>query len=254
MAYMIQPYVTGKRPLADYQRELRARHTAWATAAVSALTNAAAYGTDGWGSATKRLQVSPDVKGPGEADAQPLGEVINQCATVERLLDAMTWIDQQAGTDRAMVLLCHPTASSAKADPKGATTQPVELPDHDLVIDLNGQQWRFEVSDVANGERDGNGKEAKDLASLGCAIDSGFPNDGARRFLVVSQEFGSLLARKHAKRRTRSGSGRNGKAPPGWQYRLNGCNRTYIVEIRAMGPTSELVEFAESAEQLALLD
>lgn len=238
-------HLTGERPVLEYQRELRARHAAWAGAAIHALTEAAESGTDGWGSKAKRIKVAPTSKGSGEAADQPLGEVINQCATVERLLDALTWVTQQSGGDCAKVLLCHPTASSSKSenapDPSG------ENVDHDLIVRVNGEQWRFEVSDVANADRDGNRKEAKDLKSLGYELDESPPTDGARRFLVVSKEFGRLIGRKHAKRRTRSGQGRNGKAPPWWQYCFHECRKTYIVEVRAIAPGGELVVDLPSA-------
>ncbi len=83
---------------------------------------------------------------------------MNQCATMERLLDALQWA-QSAGSGLAESLVerCHPTMSSSYADEE----------DHDLVlVGPDGTKAKFEVSDVS-GTKDGNKKEKKDLISLG---------------------------------------------------------------------------------------
>ena len=244
MAYMIPPHQAGTRPLLAYRDHLQSRHDAWASAAMGALQSVATEDPlSQWGTEAKRLVVTMEDNVEGEAERHPLGEVINQCATIERLLDAMAWIAQQPGGAEAVVRLCHPTASSNKTSDQ----KPDGVADHDLVVEVAGQQWRFEVSDVANDKNDGNRKEAKDLDSLECGIDQNLPDDGVRRFLVVSSEFGRLLKRKHATRRTRAGAGRNGKAPPGWQYRFHGCGRTVIAELRAIPPDGDLVVVEASA-------
>ena len=143
-----------------------------------------------WGSAAKRIRaILPKQRAPLLQDAsreQALTEVINQCATVERLLDAINWILHTS--TKATLVLCHPTTSSGGSGPH----------DNDLVVQANGEYWCFEISDVANGAGDGNQKELKDLLSLGVLASlrpkklSGVPHVG-RKFLVVSKEFAQRL-------------------------------------------------------------
>ena len=143
-----------------------------------------------WGSAAKRIRaILPEQRAPLLQDAstdQSLTEVINQCATVERLLDAINWILHT--TNNATLVLCHPTTSSGGSGPH----------DNDLVIQANGEYWCFEISDIANGAEDSNQKELKDLLSLGVVASlrpkklSEVPHLG-RKFLVVSTEFAQRL-------------------------------------------------------------
>jgi hypothetical protein len=93
------------------------------------------------------------------------------------------------------VAVCHPTTSSA------ANT----AADHDLVLaGPAGQAAWFEVSDVAS-VHDGNGKEEKDLRSLGLlgtgtgAARCNVTWPTARVFLVVSTEFATKLRRRQWK-------------------------------------------------------
>ncbi len=161
-----------------------------------------------WGSAMKRLAVSlPSHERPALIDTtiqkHSLVEVIHQCATIERLLDALEWAQQpDSGLNDFLVERCHPTTSSAKSETKAIED---EEHDNDLVLVRTNQEWaRFEVSDVT-GEHDGNRKEEKDLISLGILR----PGKGkgkneerfvgrwpsARLFLVVSSEFSPYLFR-----------------------------------------------------------
>jgi hypothetical protein len=145
-----------------------------------------------------------------------LTEVYNQCATMERLLDALEWAQTEDSVlNRYEVVLCHPTTSSV----------PGIADDHDLVlVDREGAKAKFEISDVA-GKRDGNRKEEKDLARLGVlpAVDinerfgEGWPP--GRLFLVVSAEFARRL--REPRRSWLSGD------PPHCHY----------VEVKAEGPT-----------------
>lgn len=50
-------------------------------------------------------------------DRHSLAEAMNQCATMERLLDALAWVQTEAsGLNTFDVAVCHPTASSAAGD------------------------------------------------------------------------------------------------------------------------------------------
>lgn len=106
-------------------------------------------------------------------------EVVNQCATLERLLDAAAWAEHNL--EGFLVRICNPTTSSS-----------TEADDHDLVLaDPSGNVAKFEVCDVTSA-KDGNRKELKDLCSLGVLDPDGadvscWPT--ARVFLVVSPEF-----------------------------------------------------------------
>ncbi len=149
-----------------------------------------------WGSALKRVRVElPRSDRPhlvrDANDQHSLAEVMNQCATMERLLDALVWVQSEAsGLSAFNVTACHPTTSSAGDD---TTT------DNDLILTaLDGRRARFEVSDVAS-STDGNHKEERDLRNLGVLGDgSGTQRfnvqwPSARVFLVVSSEFAVKL-------------------------------------------------------------
>ncbi len=162
------------------------RHGELVTAARRTLDRFADLESGSFGAAAKRVTVA----GAGD---QPLGEVLNQCATIERLLDAMAW--SKSEFPDAVVQVCHPTTSSRK----GRTN---ELDADLLLVSSQGLLIAaFEVSDVASSTRDGNRKESRDLGSLGVA--SGWSGTRHRVFLAVSQEFADMLERK-SKHRSRA--------------------------------------------------
>jgi hypothetical protein len=131
---------------------------------------------------------------------QKLIEVINQAATIERLLDALRWaMSDSSGLSGCTIRLCHPTTSS-EADDEDETT------DHDLVLaGAAGVTAFFEVSDVAS-PKDGNRKEEKDLRSL-CVLEEGKGEEkfrvrdwpAARLFLVVSSDWKPRLLNNRRK-------------------------------------------------------
>lgn len=150
-----------------------------------------------WGAAAKREHVAfpsgsrPDLVS-AEIDRHSFAEVVNQCATLERLIDALTWVSGLAALQGAVVVTCNPTTSSS---PRAATNYRPE--DHDLVLKCAaGTSWKFEVSDVAS-DQDSNEKEVKDLTSLGLlprAKSAHWPEwPSGRCHLVVSSEFASRL-------------------------------------------------------------
>lgn len=150
-----------------------------------------------WGRRMKRVAVLLDGERPllvAAAGRHNLGEVINQCATLERLLDALAWTQSQPDLRELRVHRCHPTTSS---DP--------DPDDNDLVLaDAAGRiRARFEVSDVS-GRADSNGKERKDVISLGVLRGNtevlGERPAGCRRFLVVSADFADHI--QHRRRKT----------------------------------------------------
>lgn len=149
-----------------------------------------------WGSDAKREHVVLPVADRPQLVSKDVAEhsfveVMNQCATLERLLDTLAWIDTVAELHKVMVVVCNPTTSSASR--KKGEPRPVD--DHDLVLeDHAGTHWKAEVSDVASEkEKDGNGKEKKDLVSLGVLPEDGGSDvlgwPSGRCHLVVSEEF-----------------------------------------------------------------
>lgn len=161
---------------------------------------AALGGGERWGIEVKRIRVTfpdgsrPALIGQGLKDHN-LAEVVNQCATVERLLDALQWARSELSLQGYVVERCHPTTGSSKGDDD----------DHDLVLVKNDSpklKVRFEVSDVV-GAKDGNNKEKKDLASLGVLKKGSLqPVDewpAGRLFLVVSKEFSGRLTRRRTR-------------------------------------------------------
>jgi hypothetical protein len=185
--------------------ELRAAHAYLAKHGARALKRAAELGPSArWGQSVKRLRVElPSDSRPELTGAAPsehsITEVYNQCANVERLIDAVKWCLSPASKfSDGLGLACHPTTSSNKF-------KPADYEDHDLVVQgVDGQLGYFEVSDVAS-NKDGNFKEGKDLVRLGLlrpvAGQRGtFEHGGiewprARLFLVVSEEFAEYLCR-----------------------------------------------------------
>jgi len=152
-------------------------------------------------------------------NSEKLSEVINQCATMERLLDTLIW----AQTDESELVqfsveCCHPTTSSVQVKGKKM------IGDNDLVlVDSNGQYARFEIFDIVS-DQDSNGKEEKRLRSLDVwrkGVDQESRTDwpAGRIFLAVSQDFAPRLQRA--------------KKPP-WLRYANAWNseQTCIVEIK----------------------
>ena len=191
MGHLIRPLL-GPCSLHQAQRQLIEAHEQLVACGRAAVDELKTVTPVGWGSAAKRVRaVLPNMRSTllNEANSdQSLTELINQCATVERLLDAINWVLHTA-TDSTLVL-CHPTTSS------GATTEQ----NHDLVIQHQGEHWCFEISDVATSGGDGNQKEMKEFLSLGVLSSirpaklNNEPRPG-RSFLVVSTEFAQRLLR-----------------------------------------------------------
>jgi hypothetical protein len=184
------PVITGEQllTLEDCYQQLKAAHDYLVINGAIALQRALQIeNLSYWGIQAKRILVAlPHENRPklisSDLDTHNLTEIYNQCATMERLLDALTWAIQ--ALPNYHVMCCHPTTSSGRDE-------------NDLVlISSTGDYARFEVSDVAS-EKDGNRKEEKDLRHLGIletASTDSWPN--GRLFLVVSEEFATKLRRK----------------------------------------------------------
>ncbi len=219
------PPIRGPLATAVLRERLQAAHDYLARAAQGVVPRLAGLPVRRWGIAAKREPVRlgsprPDSVTP-HVDVHSFAEVVNQCATLERLLDAVSWAETEFGDH--LVQLCNPTTSSNKKDPD----------DHDLVlVAANGTVAKFEVGDVAS-TKDSNRKELKDLCSLGALKADGsdaltWPS--ARLFLVVSSEFATRLRRPD----------RHGLKRGSFHYRnhdLEGCD-TVIFEV-VRGPRAE---------------
>ena len=168
-------------PLPDSRRQLVEAHDFLVARcrAMASIPNAGPL----WGIQMKRLRVDLKIAGRPAIvckDAERFGEVVNMVATLERLIAALEWFGQQSEFGSLRVKECHPSTSSAKGS-------------NDLVLenDMGRVAVRCEVCDVASSTADHNGKERKDIKSLGCT--TGVPSDGVRRFICTSPEFARAI-------------------------------------------------------------
>jgi len=189
MGHLVAP-ITEERDVRVVLDEVEKAHGFLVKAAVATITQLQAVGSEEWGTSIKRRHVRlPKENRPARMEDAPekhsFAEVVNQCATMERLLDALRW--SHKALPGYMVKVCHPTTSASKA---GANR------DNDLIlVGPDGELCCFEVSDVA-ASKDGNRKETKDLISLGVldAEKKQLPWPAGRLFLVVSKEFWEHLS------------------------------------------------------------
>ncbi len=190
MPHMVSP-ILNPTSLNDTLTAVTAAHALLVKAAKESLPGLGVTGDDNWGATAKRTPVvlPPKDRRPAcmadAADRHAFAEVVNQCATLERLIDVLDWAISNLGDYE--VKTCHPTTSSQKAKDQA---------DNDLILfrKVDGHYCRFEISDVASSTADGNGKELKDLKSLGVQVAAegqSWPPD--RVFLVVSTEFSKYL-------------------------------------------------------------
>lgn len=181
--------------LSDARRQLMEAHDFLVSSCLDAL---AAIPKSGplWGIQMKRMHVKLNTAARPAVvckDAERFGEVVNMVATLERLVAALGWFEQQPEFRGLRVKECHPSTSSAKGS-------------NDLMLEdgTGNVLVRCEVCDVASSSAGQNGKERKDILSLGCA--QGVPCDGVRRFICTSPEFARAIQsakRKWAERRHR---------------------------------------------------
>jgi hypothetical protein len=180
MAHLIRSY--SDMPYAALADRLSAAHgflVSRADATLRELTSCQSR----WGTLLKRTRVSLDAENSPEAitkSSERLVEVINMAATLERLLDRLAWFSSQPAFAGLTVLECHPSTSSSLAG-------------NDLVLRTRPRRVsvRCEVTDVASSSAGQNGKERKDLASLGCL--ASVPAAGVDRFVCTSTEFAKAL-------------------------------------------------------------
>lgn len=176
MAHLIETITDQEIPVAI--KQLKACHAE----IVSAVRNAQmdqAQVNDGWGVMMKRLTVDLSECGElvGKAE-EKFVEIINILATTERTIDALEFFSNVYPEGR--VKECHPSTSDNETG-------------NDIVIVDLGQNIvaRCEVCDVASYKAGQNGKERKDLKSLG--ITSSVPLDGTKRFIATSPEVAEAL-------------------------------------------------------------
>lgn len=132
-----------------------------------------------WGASMKRLVV--DLEGCdgmiGKTE-EKFVEVINILATTERTIAALVFFEGVFPGSR--VQECHPSTSD-------------DIDGNDIVLVNRHQKVivRCEVCDVVSPKPGQNGKEKKDLNSLG--VSDAIPSDGVKRFIATSPEFASGL-------------------------------------------------------------
>lgn len=141
-------------PIADALRDIQEAHDYLVrrSMAVSYEIN----NVDKWGYHMKRLAVSfPENERPKlvSKNSENYVELINQCATMEHLINALLWAMEKL-PDYA-VLGCHPTTSSGSSD---------DTPDNDIfLINPQNQYALFEVFDNINPNQP---KKSKSIGSL----------------------------------------------------------------------------------------
>ena len=138
-------------------------------------------GTDSsiWGLNLKRLKISLPLNEEliGKA-SENFVEVINILATTERTISALEWLSNKY--PKCSIKECHPSTSAG-------------VDGNDIVL-LNSHQnviVRCEVTDVTSSNAGQNGKEKKDLESLGCS--SQVPSDTTVRYIATSIKFARAL-------------------------------------------------------------
>ena len=210
--------IEGPVPLAQVRAELQAAHDYLAEAARGAVVQLGGGALETWGADVKRVRVcliGPPPPRVSERAHHNFVEVVNQCATLERLIDALGWAE--TAMPGYVVKSCHPTTSST-----------TNAHDHDLVlVNAAGEpDARFEVSDILSGTV----KEKNDLRTLGVLATRGGTNawPDARLFLVVSVEMAERVC--------------NSKRPlprsAGFRYALHdhtNATRTGILEVIRCG-------------------
>jgi hypothetical protein len=149
-----------------------------------------------WGIKAKRLDVNlksenrPVLVGK---ESEKLTEVFNISATVERLIAALEWFE--INHPEYSVQECHPSTSQhimSEKDDDGKG--------NDLVLMYGEKKIIVEVCDVVSSNAGANGKEKKDLESLGCG--KSVPEDQIERYICTSNEFAKALIRPTRKWKT----------------------------------------------------
>jgi hypothetical protein len=165
-------------PIPDAIALLAAAHDYLVGRAAEASSALATVPRHRWGIQAKRTSVEFGGNRPELVTkaSERFAEVLNIVATLERLIDALRWFQDQPAFSGLAVRECHPSTSHT---PGG----------NDLVLaDATGAvRVRCEVSDVVARNAQQNSKERIDLAALG--IQGQYPDDGVSRFLIVSSEF-----------------------------------------------------------------
>ena len=162
--HLIRPHLASEGPIdaVAYKEQLQGAHDAIVDRAI---WWAHAVAGPSWGIRAKRTFVDlTDCHPLVTSEKHPIMELLNICATVERLLDSLAWAIQNGWADS--VLECNPTTSGVSG--------PSDL----RTIGVEGEAW-FEVSDVISA-RDGNAKLRLDVARLQLAP------AGVATFLVAS--------------------------------------------------------------------
>ena len=143
------------KSLQDCPEQLREAHACLVTGAIEMLAAVRKTEPRYWGSDFKRSQVTLPPSRPVilQQGSHNFGEIVNQVAGLERLLDGLEWF--AAERPAAHVQSCHPSTSSAVGE-------------NDVILSDSGELFRVEVFDIA-GAKITNDKLNKTLRTFGLA-------------------------------------------------------------------------------------
>jgi hypothetical protein len=141
MPHLIAPL--GGITIDECVAQLSSAHDCLVTAAQEMLAHANEIEADYWGSDFKRLQVRLPSPRPAilQQSTHNFGEVVNQVAGLERLLDGLRWFATER--PQAHVVSCHPSTSSAPGD-------------NDVILSQAEEMFRIEVFDIAGSKMTNN--------------------------------------------------------------------------------------------------
>jgi hypothetical protein len=169
--------------IGECYEKLKEAHKIIVECSSNKISELASSASDLWGTECKRILVempaATDLIGSAR---QKLSEMINQCATMERLLALLEWLNTSSEYARYKIDCCHPTTSSTDGE-NGLV----------LIAPVTGEKVRFEVWDCV-AKKVNNDKLKKSLAKLQAGN-----QQSDRFFLVVSSELVPILTKKNFK-------------------------------------------------------
>ena len=195
MPHMVEP-IRGPQSVETVREQLWEAHQFMVAGAKRTIGRFDTVDAAEWGTALKRTKVelSDDpphlVRQAGKVHA--FAEVVNQCATLERLMDELKWSGE--ALPDFDVQTCHPTTSSLKQDTEPDNDRPLFSAADQGVASLRSRTWRHRpVTGTRRRSRISSGWVSSHRRIARVVRPSARPE--GRFFLVVSEEFAKYLLR-----------------------------------------------------------